>query len=340
MKTQMLKTGLAFSCFVWLLFLSACDHDTENFDGPSLVNRFGEFMLIEPLTLSTNTVDFSAGESVSFGASFNKQVEWLVEIKGLTSGSTKIVEGFSNELTVANAVWDGGATTLPLFTTERCAIELIIPSADSLRFYDTLEVTGLKTYEGSLFTDFEEDLGSNLAFGNFEFEFTNQTGRRNNLPDGAGQGDWAYYFEGTDQNNPNFFVGLIDISAQVTGETYVPLPTTDPEDVFFNAFLYSDGGPYGIAVIQFVFDSNDSGAFEDGQDQTFQLTGDFPLTGTGWRQISHPMSETGITESQLEKLVGLRILLISDMNSQPTPPLQVDYAIDFITFTQGGPLEL
>lgn len=340
MKIQLIKTGLAFCSFFVLLFISACDHDTDTFDGPSLVNRFGEFMLVDPLTVSTNTVDFSAGENVSFGASFNKQVEWLVQIKGLSSGSVKVIEGFSNELTNVNAVWEGGTTQLPLFNTERCAIELIIPSADSLRFFDTVEVVGLKTYEGSLFTDFEEDLGSNLFFGNFEFELTNQTGRRDNLPAGAGQGDWAYYFEGTDENVPNFFCGLIDISAQVTGSTYVPLPTFDPEDLFFNAFLYTDGGPFGIAVIQFIFDSNDSGAFEDGQDQTFQIPGDFPLSGEGWQHISHPMSETGITEEQLEKLVGLRILLISDMNSQPSPPLQVDYGIDFITFTQGAPLEL
>ena len=338
MKIQLLKVTLALCVFSALLFLSGCDRDTENFDGPSLVNRFGEFTLIEPLTVSRNTVDFDAGEVVSFGASFNKEVEWFVEIKGLESGAVKIVEGFSNELTDVNAVWEGGTTTLPFFNLERCAIELIIPTEDSLSFVDTVEVTGLKNYEGSLFTDFEQDLGSNLFFGNFEFEFTNLTGRRSDIP--AGQGDFFYYFEGTDRNVPNFFVGLVDISAQVTGQTYIPLPSSDPEDVFFNAFIYTDGGPHGIAVIQFIFDSNDSGAFEDGTDQTFQLPGDFPLSGEGWNQISHPMSEVGITEEQLEKLVGLRILLISDMNSQPNPPIAVDYGIDFITFTQGGPLEL
>ncbi len=338
MKIQLLKVTLAFCLFTTLFLFSACDRDTETFDGPSLVNRFGEFMLVEPLTVSRSTVDFDAGEEVSFGASFNKEVEWFVEIKGLESGAVKIVDGFSNELTDVNAVWEGGTTTLPFFNLERCAVELIIPTEDSLRFFDTVEVVGLKNYEGSLFTDFEQDLGSDLFFGNFEFEFTNRTGRRSDIP--AGQGDFFYYFEGTDQNVPNFFVGLVDISAQVTGQTYIPLPSSDPEDVFFNAFLYTDGGPHGIAVIQFIFDSNDSGAFEDGTDQTFQLPGDFPLSGEGWNHISHPMSEVGITEEQLEKLVGLRILLISDMNSQPSPPLAVDYGIDFITFTQGGPLEL
>jgi len=265
MNIQPHKAGLLFCGLALLTLFAACDHDTDTFDGPSLVDRFGEFMLIEPLSLSRTTVDFAAGEVVSFGASFNKQVEWFVKIEGLESGAVKVVEGFSNELDDINSIWEGGATTLPLFGLERCAVELIIPSEDSLRQFDTLEVVGLKSYEGSLFADFEQDLGSNLFFGNFEFELTNQTGRRDDIP--AGQGDWFYYFEGTDENVP-------------------------------------------------------------------------PLSGTGWQQISHPMSDIGITETQLEKLVAIRILLISDMNNQPTPPLQVDFGIDFITFTQGGPLEL
>lgn len=331
------RIGIIVSSTV-AMFISGCDHDTDTFAGPSLVNRFGEFTLIDSLSVSTNTVDFSAGEAVSFGASFNKEVNWQVSITGLESGSVKIIDGFSNELTTTNATWQGGTTILPLFRQERCAVELLIPSADSLRMTDTIEVTGLKRYEGLLFTDFEQDLGSNLFFGNFEFELTNQTKRRNDIP--AGQGEWFYYFEGTDNVVPNFFCGLVNISAQVTGQTYIPMPTNSAEDLYFNAFIYTDGGPHGIAVIQFVFDSNDSGAFEDGQDQTFQLPGDFPLSGTGWKQISHPMSETGLTDAQTEKIVAIRLLLISDMNNQPSPPLQVDYGIDNLIFTSGGPLEL
>jgi hypothetical protein len=51
-------------------------------------------------------------------------------------------------------------------------------------------------------------------------------------------------------------------------------------------------------------------------------------------------SGNSITQAELEKLVAIRLLLISDMNSQPNPPLQVTYGIDYMTFTQGGPLEL
>ena len=207
-----------------------------------------------------------------------------------------------------------------------------------------VEVISTKIYEGSLFTDFEEDLGGNIFVGNFEFEFTPNTGRQNDII--SAEGEYYYLFEGTDNVVPNFFVGLVDIKSAVTGETYAPLPTTVPEDLYFNCFMYHDLSPHGIAVIQFVVDSNDSGDFEDGQDETFQLPGDFPLSWDGWQHINHPMSEVlngasdPITQEKLEKLVAIRLLLISNMNAQPNPPLQVTYGIDFMTFTQGGPLEL
>lgn len=80
--------------------------------------------------------------------------------------------------------------------------------------------------------------------------------------------------------------------------------------------------------------------FDDGVDQTFQLDGDFPLNWTGWRHIHHSMADVNMTQAQLEKLVSIRVLLISDNNAQPNPPLQVDFGIDYMTFTQDGPLEL
>ena len=122
----------------------------------------------------------------------------------------------------------------------------------------------------------------------FEFEFTNRTGRRNDPdPTVPGSGDWYYFFEGNDNVVPNFFVGLIDVKSSITGNTYAPIPTTVPEELYFNCFMWHDASLYGIAVIQFAYDSNDSGEFEDGQDQTFQIEGDYPLNWTGWRHIYH-----------------------------------------------------
>ena len=54
-----------------------CDHVTDPFDGPSLVDRFGEFELLEPLMASSETVDFSSGATVYFTARFNKNLPFV-----------------------------------------------------------------------------------------------------------------------------------------------------------------------------------------------------------------------------------------------------------------------
>lgn len=321
-----------------VLTFSACDHETDVFDGPNLIDRFGDFSVLEPFMIDRTVVDFSAGEDVRMTARFNKSVNFTIQITGQQSGAVKRIEGFSNKLDETNAIWEGGTTDLPFFQEEVVDIELIIDEEDAEVESGTVEIVGTKIYEGELFTGFENNPGTDIFFGNFEFELSNNTGRRS---DGnALAGDWYYYFEGTDNVVPNFFVGLIAINSTITGNTYAPVPTTVPEELYFNTFLHSDGGQFGIAVIQFAFDSNDSGEYEDGPDETFQLAGDFPLDFVGWKQISHTMADVGMTEEQVSKIVAIRVLLISNMNSQPTPPLQVDFGIDELRFTAGAPMEI
>lgn len=321
-----------------LLLTWACNHDTDEFDGPNLVDRFGAFTVVDSLSLSRQTVDFSAGETVELNATFNKRINWVAVITGMESGAVKVIEGFDNTVNGGNATWEGGTTILPLFKEENSSVQLIIPEEDSLTMTKMVEVVSSKVYEGSVFTDFETEPGADIFLGNFEFELSGESGRKNTLP--AAQGDWYYFFDGNDNVVPNFFVGLIDIKSTITGSTYAPVPTAIPEELYFNAFLYADGGPHGIAVIQFIFDTNDNGLFDDGTDQTFQVDGDYPLGWEGWQHIHHPMSDVGMTEAQLSKIVAIRALLISDMNAQPTPSVPVRFGIDFMTFTEGGPLEL
>ncbi|MEL6589896.1 MAG: hypothetical protein AAFQ68_07450 [Bacteroidota bacterium] len=329
--------------YIYLLFaagllLTACQHETDPFDGPSLIDRFGDFRISTDLAASNSTVDFSSNERVHFTAQFSKNIQWTLKITGKESGAVKIIEGFDRELTADNSRWNGTTTELPLFRNEDCLVELIIPEEDSLTTSVEISVTGTRTYEGSPITGFEEDLGTNLFFGNFEFELTGLTGRRNDIP--AGEGEYFYFFEGTDNVVANFFVGLIQIFPSVNGETYFSMPTTIPEESYFNFFLWGDGTPNTIAVIQFFTDSNGDGSFTDGVDQSFQLEGDFPLAHTGWQAFSHTMADVGMTQSELEELVAVQVLLISNLNGQPNPPEPVRFGLDFMTFTQDQPLQL
>lgn len=321
-----------------ILFCNGCNHDTDTFDGPSLIDRFGPFEVVTELGVSQPTVDFATGETVFFTAEFNKNVNWIVEITGMESGAVKRLEGFSRVLNAETATWTGGVTELPLFREEACTAVLTVPEEPDFVSTATLETLSRRTFEGSVFTSFEEDLGTgNVSDGNFEFELT--WGIRDDI---AAEGEQYFFMEGTDDVVSNFFVGLMDISAKVSGaETYMELPTTVPEDLYFNCFMYSPGTPHGIAILDFGFDSNDNGQFDGETDAKFRVETDYNLaTWEGWRLISHPMSETGMTQEQLEKLVGIRLLLISDMNAQPDPPIQVGFGIDYMIFTAGGPLDL
>ena len=333
-----------------LLLSISCQHETDVFDGPSLIDRFGEFRIKENLAASKTSVDFSAGENVHFTASFSKNIAWLLRITGKTSGSVKEIEGFSNELNATNSVWNGTTSQLPLFGVEDVMVDLIIPEEDSLTETIEIGVGGTRTYEGSLITGFETDPGASLEFGNFQFEFSPETGIRDNSFLPAGEGEKFYFFEGTDANVANdFFVGLIRIFPSINGEQFFSLPTTIPENLYFNSFLYGDLTPNTIAVLQFFTDSNGDGTFTDGADQSFQFPGDYPISHDGWKHIHHSMAEvnersdgTGnsISEAQLQELVAIQVLLISNANGQPNPPLPVRFGLDFLTFTKDQPLEL
>ncbi|MEO0474315.1 MAG: hypothetical protein AAF206_32200, partial [Bacteroidota bacterium] len=321
-----------------LMLAVSCQHDTDTFDGPSLIDRFGEFELRDSLAASQDMVDFASGETVFFTASFSKRINWVVQITGKESGAVKNIEGFDNELNVGNATWNGTTSLLPFFKAEECEVSLIIPEEDSLTYSIDITVESPRVYEGNLVTDFETDPGSSVFQGNFEFELTSATGFASDIP--AGEGNRYYLFEGTDDVVANFFVGLIRIFPSINGETYFSLPTSIPEQCYFNFFLYGDGAPNTIAVIQFFTDSNDNGTFDEGTDKSFQLEGDFPVTEIGWQAINHTMADVGISEEDLSKLVGIQVLLISNLNAQPNPPLEVRFGLDYLTFTQDQPLAL
>ena len=316
---------------------AGCDHLTDP-AGPNLPDRFGDFNFVEPVAASQPTVDFAGGEDVAFSATFNKQAAWVLLITGQESGAVKRIEGFSNVLDATNATWNGGTTELPFFKDETVDVALFVPSEETDTLRTTVEVVSPRTYPGNVFADFEG--GENIFIGNFEFEFQNAGITAEFAP---GQGDRYFVLRGTEPpsgGTRNFFVGLIDIRPD--GNGLFPVPTTVPEDLYFNFLLRGYGTDYTIAVIQLIVDANGTGAYELDRDLAVPF-GDIPVDFEGWRLFSKPVSEIGdggITQEQAANIVGVRVVLISDNNAQPSTPLQVAFGIDYITFTSGGPLEL
>ena len=326
-----------FLVIIAVAIVGGCKRDLTP-DGPNLQDRFGPFNVVSHLTISRDSVDFTGGQSVVFNAQFNKNVNWIITIVGNDNGAIKKITGFSKDINSSNATWTGTTTTLPLFKPEQCSVQLTIPEEPNYLDTGAVKVLTPHKYPGTLFTDFETDQSANMQLGNYEFELTSNSGRTNSIT--AAQGDYCYFLQGTDNVVSNFFVGLVNIFPEINNTTYVELPTYVPDNVYFNFFLYNDGSPHGIAVVQFAYDSNNNGQYDDGVDQLIQLTGDYPMNFTGWKQYSNTMAQIGLTEAQMHKIVAIRVLLISDKNNQPNPPNQVELGIDYMIFTVGSPLQI
>ena len=335
---------------VMLLGLAAvgCDHATD-FDGPSLIDRFGDFALLDPLEANRATVDFAEGESVTFSARFNKRVNWVLEIVGQESGAVKRFEDFSAELTAENTRWTGGTTELPFFKDEPVEARLFVPEEESDTTRASVEVLTPRSYPGIVIADFEGDDAIAVFDPEFEFE---EIGISTEVPPAQGEG--FYLLRGTDAPQTNFFVGTVRVFPPGGGTFEVP--TNVASELYFNCFLYGYGTAYTIAVVEVIVDANGNGTYdENGQgvplDTVVPLGGDveFPNIGIvdfeGWQAYSEPASSfgkfgVGLTDQQTQQIVAVNVVLISDENAQPNPPLQVEYGIDYLTFTAGGPLQL
>jgi hypothetical protein len=134
--------------------LSACQKETDIFDGPSLNDIYGEFSLLQPLEVTDDAIDFAAGELAVFTASFSKNVNWTIRITGNESGAVKEISGFSNILSADNATWNGSTTSLPMFRAEDCSVELFFENEEET-YSLSLSVVSPKVNTGLLLEDFE-----------------------------------------------------------------------------------------------------------------------------------------------------------------------------------------
>ncbi len=336
------------ACFA--VTFTSCDHDTD-FRGPNLVDRFGPFEIEDSLSVSAQTADFSQGDVLAFTATLNKNIDWIIKIEGLESGAVKLIEGFDRFINEENAIWDGGTTQLPFFTNETCRVTLSVP--EEAAFGDTLEVTitGTKVYAGTLLTDFEDPPGQNIIVRDFQFELNiAETGRRDASVIPPAQGDYSLVLTGRD-NAQDPFVGLVEIYALLAGSTYVQLPSSNPNNTYLNFFLYSDGRPHTIAIMDLVIDFNQNGTFNPGQDKIYS-TGPLPVTWTGWRKFSFSLGTLdnaaidgafNIPEAEIDRILLSRAVLINDIANNPNnpgPPAEIQFGVDFMIFTQGAPLQL
>ena len=331
-----MKKTILFVLLSSLLYTS-CKVD-EEFEGPSLVDLYGDFSIIDSLDITNPNVNFSTGESTAFTATFSKNVNWKLEVTGLQSGAVKRFEGFSNSLTAANATWNGTTTDLPMFRAEPCSVKLIIESA-GVTLLKTLTVAGSKVYSGFVVADFEN--GWNSGWNKYVQSGANMNFALND--DGsAAQGDLCYQMAG--EVSWDWLIGLVNMPGSAYGSTYYPL-TSNPSNLYFNTMLYKPTViDNGVVLFQIKEDDNQDGMYSVGTEDMYSIQ--VSLSDTAWSKISQrydniptlvngaPSGAIGNGLHEPNKVIEVSILFLANPTSGFSNTL-----LDYMIFTEGSALE-
>jgi hypothetical protein len=331
--------NLAIVCFAVVTVLSSCKKEDTLFDGPSLVDLYGEFSVLAGLEVNDVAIDFAAGEKAVFTAEFSKNVDWTIRITGLESGAVKEINGFSRTLDNTNAEWNGTTTILPMFRSELCQVELLFANEPDV-FTDTIEVLTPKLNTGFLLEDFED--GWNPGWGSFvqsgaDMSFVIRTDAS------SAQGN-AYYDMGG-AVSWDYLIGLIDIPGSAYGAPTFDL-SANPDNVYFNVLLSKQPDLNNALVLfQFREDDNGDGVYTAGAEDLFSL--EVALNDqNGWQLISSrysdlttlingaPADPIGNGISEPDKLLQISILMLANPVTGYSQAL-----MDYLIFTENGPLQ-
>ena len=350
------------------VILSSCEREI-GFEGPSLVDQYGTFNVIEKLTISNKNIDFSQGEATFFSAEFSKTVNWEILITGLNSGAIKSINGNSRILNQENALWDGSTTNFPMFKAESCNIILkvsynvnsadsIISVANSIIATDIIDVAGIKTNNGLLLSDFEVGYNQNwdnkslasLAGVDVINDFTNVTlSTQSGVNFGVQsidppQGNSYYNLAGS--CSWDWLIGMLVLPAEAYNDGLSTFSLNEnPDNVYFNFLL---NVPENISnaklLIRFYEDDDNNGVFQSGLEDMYSIW--IESFDVGWQTISVRYADLKATDSgspvepdgdgvlNPNLLKTVDVLLLADPSSGYSQ-VQMDYVI----FTEDEPLK-
>ena len=201
----------------------------KEFEGPLIETLYADFELIESLSITNKSPNFSAKEQVGFHCKFNKPVEWKISIMGRSTNATRFITGFSSVIDSNNILWNGGPSQIPFFSEEECVVELTIENEiDTIR--DTINIISAKNYEDGIWVEsFENGFPENGLVhynndgGGMTFSLASDDALLGN-----------YYYKMGGRVNWDWALGAIDLPLNISDATQ------NPEELYLNIGILSD----------------------------------------------------------------------------------------------------
>ena len=320
---------LKFLLLLTPFFFISCEK--EKIEGPDLHDLYSELTIIESLNIVGDSADFSNNQTMYFTASFSKQIDWTIKIKGLNSSAVKIISGKSQTINQANSTWNGSSTQLPFFIAEDCDLELtlkwntidsgnpnIIMHNDTI--YNQVNVQSAKIYTNEstvLISDFEAGFNPNFT-GFFQSGCTKSL-----VTNGAGEGNKYLAQYGT--CDWDWLIGYVDYFSDYWYDQEDLI--NDPSKLYFNIMIngastISDVSdlPNSLFKLEFYEDENGDDYHDASSEDRYDY--EFDVNWTGWRMISicyndliQPSSNAGDGVKEPSKIINVRTLLLANPES-------------------------
>jgi hypothetical protein len=310
-------------------FFISCEK--EKIEGPDLHDLYSELTILESLNIVGDSADFSNNQTMYFTASFSKQIDWTIKIKGLNSSAVKIISGKSQTINQANSTWNGSSTQLPFFIAEDCDLELtlkwntidsgnpnIIMHNDTI--YNQVNVQSAKIYTNEstvLISDFEGGFNPNFT-GFFQSGCTKSL-----VTNGAGEGN--KYLAQYGICDWDWLIGYVDYFSDYWYDQEDLI--NDPSKLYFNIMIngastISDVSdlPNSLFKLEFYEDENGDDYHDASSEDRYDY--EFDVNWTGWRMISicyndliQPSSNAGDGVKEPSKIINVRTLLLANPES-------------------------
>jgi hypothetical protein len=268
-----------------LLCTMACKSTSE--PAPLLNSVYGEFKIIDSLTVDKNAVDLSVSP-LAIRASFSVLCPWKISIKGLRTGQLYTNEAFSDKV---NLDWDGKANRPPSFGIEDVEIMLTVQNKpDTLRKVVSL-LNPIPSQTGYVLATFVpgDEVGVGRGYSvTTDGSDLNVIGKVDNALGGN-----YFSLSGTDLNN--WWIGGINIFPRNRyGEVapVFPIPSISGASLFLNAYIYGYG-PTSKTLMEIVIYEQDGINGITNESYTRQVRVDW----TGWRLLSIAYSDFTISST-------------------------------------------